>query len=220
MFYLFAEFEVNRDVSVESYMKGKIMLNVKEQLPIMLISWLSFSKDSHVLLIGNTSAYTEYLCEQGCIVECAGIEEDLTKYKARFDYVFANNIFEAAKNPEELFRKLIAVIKVDGVLYIGADNRLGLRYICGERDPYTERLFDGIENYKYAQQKEIVGRCYSRSELVNFISKNEAVSIKLYSVFPNLEAAQLIFSDEYEPNEEISIRYTPLYRNPDFVLIR
>ncbi len=196
------------------------MSKYEKQFSVMLISWLSFPKDSLVLLMGEAIVYAEYLQSKGCIVKIAESEEELSEYTNCFDYAFANNVMETAKAPEELFEKIKSTIKLDGTIYLGTDNRLGLRYLCGEKEPYTGRVFDCIENYKYVQLNEEEGRCYSRTELERIVNKSGNVNSKFYSIFPNLEAAQLIFSDRYQPNEELSIRYTPLYREPDSVLLR
>lgn len=196
------------------------MLKMEQQLPIMLISWLSFAKGSHVLLLGETAIYGQYLSEQGCIVKSAELSKDLLGCKERFDFIFANYVLEKVDSPEEIFLVIKSLLRENGTLYLGMDNRLGLKYLCGEVDPYTGGVFDSIENYKYVSRKERQGRCYSRNEIEKILHKNGYISPKFYSVFPCLEAAQLIFSDGYKANEELSIRYTPLYRNPDSVLFR
>lgn len=196
------------------------MSAIEKQLPLMLISWLSFPEGSLVLLLGDTSVYAEYLTEKKCQVNVADTVDDIVAQEKHYDFIFMNNAVETTEEPIALLQKIRKYIKPDGLMYLGADNRLGLRYLCGEKDPYTGRVFDGIENYKSVRLNSRKARCYSREELEYMLWKSGLSSPKFYSVFPCLEMAQLVFSDRYAAKEEPHIRYTPMYREPVSVLMR
>ena len=93
--------------------------------------------------------------------------------------------------------------------------------MCGDRDPYTNHSFDGIENYRRimdADMNDIKGRCYSKVELDNMLSE-AGFNNKFYSVMPSLEETQLVYSEDYTPVEELSMRYFPLYNHPESVFL-
>ena len=43
---------------------------------------------------------------------------------------------------------------------------------------------------------------------------------KFYSIFPNLEALQLVYASDYFPNENLLVRYMPRYDNSDTVYLK
>ena len=40
------------------------------------------------------------------------------------------------------------MLKSSGRIVLGTENRYAIKYICGDRDPYTNHSFDGMENYR------------------------------------------------------------------------
>ena len=65
---------------------------------------------------------------------------------------------------------------------------------------------------------DIKGRCYSKVELDNMLSA-AGFNNKFYSVMPSLEETQLVYSEDYTPVEELSMRYFPLYNHPESVFL-
>lgn len=109
----------------------------------------------------------------------------------KYDYVIALN------SPDYL-NKLLDKVSADGTLLLGFENSLGFKYFCGDKKK-TE--------FKY----------FSKDEIINLLKKAGISSFKFYSVLPSLEAAQFVFSHNFSPVEDLSIRYLPLYNNPDSV---
>ena len=139
-----------------------------------------------------------------------------------YDYIIALNIIEPDDNPTQLLKKIKSLLSPHGRLILGAQNRLAVKYFCGDRDPYTNHNFDGIDNYRSiieADKKEIKGRCYAKNELSEMLNKAGLVHNKFYSVMPDLQETQLVYAEEYDPKEELSMRYFPMYNYPDSVFL-
>ena len=111
-----------------------------------------------------------------------------------------------------------------GHLLLGMNNRLGIRYFCGDRDIYTHRNFDGIENYRRAYSKvtdTFHGRMYDFAEIRSMLYEagwfdDDMVS---YSVYSGLDYPQYIFSAGFVPNEDLINRIRPKYGYPDAVFL-
>ena len=132
------------------------------------------------------------------------------------------DVIEESRCPQNLLDICHQLLKPDGRLIIGVENRYAIKYICGDRDPYTNHNFDGIENYRRlsdADWDSIAGRCYSMSELKLMLSQAGFDNDKFYSVMPSLQETQLVYAEGYEPVEELAMRYFPLYNYPDSVFL-
>lgn len=210
------------------------------ELPKGLINWYEFHKGANALLVTGGIIEKEYLQHgmqevvlaeelqnEGLIVSCMGMEEVLEsscskEQYGKFDYVLMVGVLEYCKSPEKLLTALKGLLVQDGRLLLGTDNRLGIRYFCGDRDAFTERNFDSIENYyriNEADRKNLEGRAYSRMEIIQMLEKAGFVKHHFYSVLPELTMPQLIYSEDYLPEEELDVRYFPSYRSPDTVFL-
>lgn len=198
------------------------------EYPKGLLNWYDFSKEGKVLCIEDAeSSITELLMEK-CkevirLCSRASLEvEFLSQYRGDFDYIIAVGVIEGVADPASALSSWHSLLKHHGRLLLGMDNRLGLRYFCGDRDPFTDRSFDGIENYRRvtkADRQNMQGRNYSKEEICNILNLSGWSDRKFYSVLPNLEQPQLIYSEDYIPEEELAIRFFPMYRNPDSVFL-
>lgn len=207
-------------------------MNVAEEIvreiPKGLINWYSFEQGSRVLFVGSKEhVLTEVLVDKGCAVVCAQKEQlfDETwqsENAASFDYVLADRVLEPESEPGILAEVFAKVIKPEGVFLLSADNRFGIRYFCGDRDPYTDRNFDGVEGYRRAYSRAedmFAGRMYSRAELEKVLRGAGWEYMHFYSVLPDIDNPALLFSESYTPNEDLVNRVFPTYHYPDTVFM-
>ena len=194
-----------------------------------VVIWYNFQEDSEILYIysitedANLSAFLKQKTEYGnCDIISLYDFSTLQCLEKRYDYIIAINAVEIASNPLDFLCKCRNLLKPDGRLLLGTENRLAAKFFCGDRDPYTNHSFDGVENYRgltAADRGNIKGRCYSKSELKSMLDDAGYDTTKFYSVLPNLNEAQLIYADGYKPVEELSMRYFPVYNYPDSVFL-
>lgn len=196
-----------------------------------LICWYDFRPKSRILYLGNRDdALAEVLEDRAgnltCLALGNGDETGLLQagrtQKAAFDYIVCGAVWERLREPEFLFQNLRNMLAPQGVMLLGMNNRLGLRFFCGDRDPYTERSFDGIEGYRRAYGKKedaFYGRCYSRAETLATLERTGWKQVQFYSVLPNLANPMLLYREDYLPNEDLSNRLFPCYEHPDSVFL-
>ena len=193
-----------------------------------LLNWYDFRKGSSVLYIGREEdVYPCMLSEASLEVTCVSNEQTCdaqwqSAHTSRFDYLIAVETLERNPAPGKTLKLWKGFLKSDGVLLLGVNNRFGLRYFCGDRDPYTSRNFDGIEGYRRAYAKledEFCGRCYSRAEIEDMLRAAGWKQVRFYSVFPGLKEPKLIYAEDYLPNEDLGNRLFPSYHYPNSVFL-
>lgn len=197
-------------------------------MPQGLLNWYTFKENSSVLYIaGEFSGIYDLLVSRNLTVISVTIEnsvqsEFLSKFNNYFDYIVCIKSLEIKKEPVAILSSWKQLIKTNGKLFLALDNRLGLRNFCGDKDVYTGSVFDGVENYKNvppASLKSLNGRCYSKKEIQFFLNSSGWTYSKSYSVLPNLQCPQLIYSEDYMPEERLSNRYFPKYNSPETVFM-
>lgn len=198
------------------------------EIPKGLLKWYPFRREEKILYIGTgVDACYELLAEQNQDVVCCAMEQSVQptwcrEHSACFDRIISIAGLEMVENPVEVLAGWKRLLMPQGCLLLGMNNRFGIRYFCGDRDPYTGRNFDGIENYRrYAVKKEdvLTGRAYNKAELEDFLDVAGWKNRKFYSVFPNLEQPSFIFAEDFLPNEELNTRCFPMYHSPDTVFL-
>ncbi len=193
-----------------------------------LLKWYDFKPHSNVLYTGNShDPAAEALAEMSLQVvsvpsDQIGNQRWQQTYQNYFDYVVCIEALETEPHPQRvliIFRKLL---KTGGRLLLGMNNRLGIRYFCGDRDPYTERNFDGIEDYcrAYVKKEDVFrGRMYSQAELKRLLRDTGWESFRFFSVLPDLKNPCLIYAEDYLPNEDLASRLFPTYHEPGTVFL-
>lgn len=193
-----------------------------------LLQWYDFKRDSSVLYIGNgKEAIAEMLAEKPITLLCSSEEQFCDagwqrEHREKFDYLIAIENLEKYEKPEEVLGFWRKLLRENGKMLLGMNNRLGIRYFCGDRDPYTDRNFDGVENYRrvYAKETDVFqGRCYSRWELEKMLKEAGWSTFQFFSVLPDLHNANMIYAEDYLPNEDLANRLFPTYNHADTVFM-
>ena len=193
-----------------------------------LLQWYDFKPDSTILYIGREEdAIAELLRGRAGVLQCVSCGMVSEKrwqqaYEERFDYIISVAALERQLHPERILVCLRKLLKADGKLLLGMNNRFGIKYFCGDRDPYTERSFDGVEGYRRVYTKKedtFQGRMYSQAELRTMLQDAGWEECRFYAVLSDLENPTLIYAQDFLPNEDLSVRLFPTYHYPDSVFL-
>lgn len=130
------------------------------------------------------------------------IVTELPEQTKKYDYVIARDILEEAGNTSETIQQWMGYLKKGGILILFCENRFGLKYFCGAKDPHTDKAFDGINGYLKNDNK---GRCLSHAELSKAIAENTN-NFKFYYPVPDSRMPQMIFTDKYQKSINVAER--------------
>ncbi len=198
------------------------------ELPKGLIKWYKFNAGEYVLCIVNENKLSgnivKALKEMRLFTQCISLEEveNGVNIEGIFDYIIIANVLEYAKKPKELLSLLYQKLSAHGRFLLYTDNRLAIRYFCGDKDPFTERNFDGIEDYKHVSfinKDDLLGRNYSKAELIDLFNGIGINNYRFYSVFPELLCPQVIIAEDFKPQEQLDVRILPQYHSPETIFL-
>lgn len=196
------------------------MVNIKGQINTFLYAWYDFRskgiKDVLIIRNNDDSIEEDALSDVRDIV-CATDTSEVSG--ADFDAVISLVSPEIKDSPEAYIKSCYDLLKPGGVLLFPMNNRLGIRYFCGDRDPYTERNFDGIMAYDQTGEMPS-GRCYSKSEIKDFMLKAGTGSYKIYGVFSGIDYPTHLIAEGYHPNEDLRNRILPVYHYSPTVFLK
>ena len=196
-------------------------------IPNGLFAWYPFENTADILLVGGQfGAFLGTIsrrCKNVVVVEKDGyrahftkkrfcnvkninvLTSDILEYQKRaaqsFDYIIwavDESIDFLSKNDyEKYFIAMKRLLTTDGKILAIIPNRIGIRFFCGERDGKSGLSFEGITDNFSAIYR------FSRNELLSFLEDLSFNCIKLYYPLPDYRNVQLIYTDEYQPREEI-----------------
>ncbi|MCM1047738.1 MAG: adenylyltransferase/cytidyltransferase family protein [Clostridiales bacterium] len=194
-------------------------------LPNALINWYSFQADAEVLFVSGGKPECEVFFEALEEKDIRVVKAELSKLhtiEGEFDYIVAAGIIERSEEPKELLDKLKRLLKSSGKLLLGAENRLAIRYFCGDKDSFSGHVLDGIDGYiKVSEQRKKVigGRAYSKAEYEKMLSYAGFSKRRFYAVMPELVRPQILIAEDYIPNEAIDLRVFPQYKSPETLFL-
>lgn len=189
-----------------------------------LLKWYNFSSGCSVLYIGEeTDPVVGGIQADDKRVVCIPIEESLPdRVKEEFDYIVSIADLERQRHPQAFLQQWIELLAPGGTLLLGMNNRLGVRYFCGDRDPYTKQNFDSVENYQYVYasgNEPFRGRMYSRAEIKDMLRGAGWEQMKFFSVLSSLEHPSLLLAEDFTNREDLEGRITPVYNYPGVVFL-
>ena len=198
--------------------------NLISEIHTGLWRWYNFTPNSDILYIGNDDIdYQLNNAKLNCISLKDSCQDNYIRINENhFDYIISASVVEKCANPSDVLSKWKKLLKPNGRMLLGMNNRFGIRYFCGDRDPYTKRNFDGIENYyqAYANKADTFnGRMYNRAEIEKILLDAGFSEFKFFSVLTDLENPSLIYSEDYLPNEDLTARLFPTYNYPNTVFL-
>lgn len=188
-----------------------------------LLQWYDFKEGSNVLYIGDENTpLAHMLVEKKLKTICMPLEmlleEDWQQeYCQYFDYIVCIEALERQTVPVSFLDIFHMLLRSNGIILLGMNNRMGIRYFCGDRDSYTNRCFDSIEGYRYAYTKmedNFQGRSYNRAEIRRMLNASGFEQFCFYSVFSDLRNPTLIYSERVLPTEDLANRLIPLLNYP------
>lgn len=158
---------------------------------------------------------------EGLRLRCGGsdrltvVQADWREYvlalQEKFDYVvLAGGLEEVPESfsfaglvgPAAMVKCLLGLLQPGGSFFLAVDNRLGLRYFCGEPERHTGRPFAGINHALLREGK----RLFSRQEIMETVHQAGVKGVKCYYPLPDWRMPQLIYTDEYLPEDNLNER--------------
>lgn len=130
-------------------------------------------------------------------------------FEKKFDFIIMigslERICDGSKEKwdyAEYVKRLFLMLNPQGRVLLAVDNRLGLRYFCGERENYTGRPFAGINHYPEGSK----GYTFDRNEIIQILKMAEADDLKFYYPMPDYKMTQMIYTDEFLPQKDLGER--------------
>ncbi len=134
----------------------------------------------------------------------------------KFDYITLIGVLEYSpsyinsKKPfHDFLLKIKSLLKPEGKIIIGIENKYGLKYISGAYEDHTGTLFSGIEEYKDFDHV----RTFTRKEIINILDDMGLNKYEFYYPMPDYKMPKFIFSDNHKYNIGDMRNISQLYDN-------
>ena len=171
------------------------------EMPKAILMWYPFEDGKKKIVIDDSNIKKVEELEEG------------------FDYIIVTQSVEKESSPEKILSMLRKKLNFDGKLFLMMNNRLGIRYFCGDKDPYTGNVMECLENYLNADLSNATGRMYDKTQMKKLLKEAGFSSVQFFSVFSGLHHPSILFSEDYVPNEDLTNRIFPSYHFPKTVFL-
>ena len=139
----------------------------------------------------------------------------------KFDYIILTGVLERAcggskdsRQYVDYLKSMSGLLKEDGILLVSVENRFGLKYFCGVKEPHSGKVFDGINHYPNGTR----GYSFGRQELKDIVTEAGFSASKFYYPLPDYKLPQLIYTDEYLPEKNLRERLISYYTDQNSLI--
>lgn len=148
------------------------------------------------------------------------IVKSIVEITEKYDYIIMLGVLENSKEiikEDDSEVKLMNFVKErlneQGKILLAVDNRLGVKYIVGNKSEYCNKVYDTIKNeYK-------TSRMFSKTELENILKNVGFKYRKNYYPLPDYKNTNVIYTDDRLPEAHDSkINYNPIYEEGSLIV--
>lgn len=166
----------------------KTLLDRKKQ---GLFSWINFSKGAYILCIDENSNLLSFLDSSFNVKNISSSFFD--DVEGKYDYILWRRFDNNSHKMDHILNKINSLLTDNGVAYLGFINKYSIRRECGDTNYYGK---------------------YSKKNIENIFKRMSYNFIRIFSIFPDLYYPQFIISNDFYPNENMLVRYFPIYNDP------
>lgn len=128
----------------------------------------------------------------------------------KFDLIIAIDILpriaDGSQSPVPYIKyleELRSYLTLDGKILLAMDNRFGLKYFCGARNPYTEEPFGELSG------AQPIGHLFSREEISFIVKEAGFPYVKFYYPLPDFRLPTVVYTDNILPGNDIGDKFFP-----------
>lgn len=137
------------------------------------------------------------------------------KFDKKFDYITLIGVLEYqgtytdTENPYvDFLTEIKKLLKPNGKLLVGIENKYGLKYWCGAKEDHTGIPFDGMNQYTLTEKKV---RTFSKAELEEMVKASGFANSYFYYPMPDYKLPTVVYSQEKLPGNENMQNVRPYY---------
>lgn len=182
------------------------MLNTSEKILSLeknIISWYPFEDKSKILCINVVSKEIIKVLKKATNIvdQIDGVDEESKIQDKKYDYVFLYGINKETFKLEEYLKFIQSHLTENGTILIVGNNKYGL------------------ESYNVDVKTDKEEHFYSKKEIEEELKKNNMIKYKFYYPLPNYKTPNVIFTDEYLPDQESILRDLTLYNESEICVL-
>lgn len=144
-------------------------------------------------------------------------DDNFDKSKNKADLLIVNGYLEKQTDKIKFLTDLHDCINQDGRILLYTNNRLALKYFCGEKDPFTNNFGDSLENYLKINNQD--SKLLDKKDIENLLNESGWKNRILYSVFPDIQCPQFLIKENYIPAEKFSNRLSNFYNDSSTIFL-